>query len=354
MIRLFVGTSATIEATVVSVRRANASRMSLRWRSRVLLCGVLVCDLLAMPMADAQLPARTPVIGYIAQRAGPSNFDEAFLQGLHELGYVEGKNVTIEYRWTTRAEDLPALAADLVRLKVNVIVSSAYPSNKAAKDATSTIPIVMATSGDAVQEGLVASFARPGGNITGFSVLNRELSGKRVEVIKEAIPALKRVAALYNASNPAAPPQFKETQAAAERLALQAFPLEVHFPDGIETAFAEAARIGAGAVIIISDSATINNRSQLGAAALKYHLPTIFANKDYLQGGGLMSYGPNLANNFRNAAGYVDRILKGANPAVMPVEQPTKFELVINLKTANALGLTIPQPLLLRADELLQ
>jgi putative ABC transport system substrate-binding protein len=215
-----------------------------------------------MPVAHAQLPARTPVIGYIAQRPGPTNFDEAFLQGLRELGYVEGKNVTIEYRWGAKAEDLPALAADLVRLKVNVIVSSAYPSNKAVKDATSTIPIVMATSGDAVQEGLVASLARPGGNVTGFSVLNRELSGKRLEVIREAVPGITRVAALFNASNPGAPPQFKETQAAAERLGMQAVALEVHFPDGVEPAFAEASLMVAGAVIIISDSATINNRSQ--------------------------------------------------------------------------------------------
>jgi putative ABC transport system substrate-binding protein len=323
-------------------------------RSLALLYGIFASVLLAIPAADAQLPARTPVIGYIAQRAGPSNFDEAFLEGLHGLGYVEGKNVTIEYRWGAKAEDLPALAADLVRLRVNVIVSSGYPSNKAAKDATSTIPIVMATSGDAVQEGLVASLARPGGNVTGFSVLNRELSGKRLEVIREAVPGLKRVGALFNGSNPATPPQFKETQAAAERLGLQALPLDVHFPEGIEPAFAEAARTGAGAVIIISDSATIAHRSQLGAAALKYRLPTIFANRDYLQGGGLMSYGPNLADNFRSAATYVDRILKGANPAVMPIEQPTKFELVMNLKTAKALGLTIPQALLLRADEVIQ
>jgi len=305
------------------------------------LYGIVLCNVLATPLANAQPSARTPVIGYIAQRAGPISFDEAFLQGLHELGYVEGKNVTIEYRWGTKAEDLPALAADLVRLKVNVIVSSAYPSNKAAKDATSTIPIVMATSGDAVQEGLVASLARPGGNVTGFSVFNRELSGKRLEVVREAVPGLKRVGALFNVSNPATSPQFKETQAAAERLGMQAVPLEVHFPDGIEPAFAEAARMGVGAVIIISDSATINHRNQLGAAAVKYHLPTIFANRDYLQGGGLMSYGPNLANNFRSAAAYVDRILKGSNPAVMPVEQPTKFELVINAKTAKALGLSL-------------
>jgi putative ABC transport system substrate-binding protein len=304
--------------------------------------------------ARAQGPAKLPVIGYIAQRAGPWHLDQSFLKGLHERGYVEGRNVAIEYRWTPKAEDLPAAAADLVRLKVNVIVCSGYPCNKAAKDATRSIPIIMATSGDAVQEGLVSSLARPGGNITGLSVLNRELSGKRLEVLREAVPGLKRVAALYNGGNPAMPPQFRETAAAAERLGLQAVAVEVQFPEGIEAAYAEAARGGAGAVIVLSDSATIGNRVDLAAAAIKHRLPTIHSNRDYLQGGGLMSYGPNLADNFEAAAGYVDKVLKGANPAEIPVQQPTRFELVINLKTAKALGLALPQALLLRADDVLQ
>jgi putative ABC transport system substrate-binding protein len=185
-------------------------------------------------------------------------------------------------------------------------------------------------------------------------VLNRELSGKRLQVVREAVPGLKRVAALFNGSNPAMPPQFKQTSAAAEQLGLQVSPLDVSFPDGIERSFEEASQAGMQAVMVLSDSATISHRSQISAAAMKYRLPTIFANRDYLKAGGLMSYGPNLADNFRNAAGYVSRILKGANPAEMPVEQPTKFELVINLETAKALGLTLPPTLLLRADEILQ
>jgi putative ABC transport system substrate-binding protein len=320
-------------------------------RALIFRCCALIGGLLT-PIAGAQ--TRVPTIGYLAQRSGPSHLDEAFLRGLREHGYVEGKNVIIAYRWGPRADQLPALAIDLVRSKVNVIVSSGYPSNKAAKDATSSIPIVMATSGDAVQEGLVASFARPGGNVTGFSVLNRELSGKRLQVVREAVPGLKRVAALFNGSNPAMPPQFKQTSAAAEQLGLQVSPLDVSFPDGIERSFEEASQAGMQAVMVLSDSATISHRSQISAAAMKYRLPTIFANRDYLKAGGLMSYGPNLADNFRNAAGYVSRILKGANPAEMPVEQPTKFELVINLETAKALGLTLPPTLLLRADEILQ
>jgi putative ABC transport system substrate-binding protein len=292
------------------------------------------------------------VVGYLAQRAGPWHLDKAFVEGLRELGYVEGRNVTIEYRWGANAADLPAMAADLARLKVDVIVSSGYPANKAAKDATSTIPIVMATSGDAVQEGLVASLSRPGGNMTGLSVLNRELSGKRLEVVKEAVPGLKKIGALFNGANPAMPPQFREVQAAAERFGLEAVPLDVSFPGGIEPAFAAAAKAGIGAVMVLSDSSTIAHRSQLSAAALKYRMPTMFSNRDYIRAGGLMSYGPNLAENFRRAAFIVDKILKGASPALIPVEQPTKFELVVNRTSARTLGITLPETQLVRADDI--
>jgi putative tryptophan/tyrosine transport system substrate-binding protein len=231
-----------------------------------------------------------------------------------------------------------------------VIVTSGYPANKAAKDATKTIPIVMATSGDAVQEGLVASLSRPGGNMTGLSVLNRELSAKRVEVVKEAVPGLKKIGALFNGSNPAMPPQFREVLAAAQTFGLEAAPLDVSFPAGIEPAFAAASQAGVGAIMVLSDSSTIAHRSQLSAAALKYRMPTMFSNRDYIRAGGLMSYGPNLAENFRRAASIVDKILKGASPALIPVEQPTKFELVINRTTARALALALPEDLLVRAD----
>jgi putative ABC transport system substrate-binding protein len=298
--------------------------------------------------------ARPAVIGYIAQRAGPWHLDQAFLQGMKEQGLVEGRHFVMAYRWGPKVDDLPQLAADLARLKVSVIVSSGYPCNKAAKDATKTIPIVMATSGDAVQEGLVESLARPGGNITGLSVLNRELSGKRLEVLSEAVPGLKRIGALFNGSNPAMPPQFQEVRAAADRMGLQALPLNVPIPSGIEGAFNEAARAKVGAVMVLSDSSTIGNRGEIAATALAHKLPTIFSNRDYLGAGGMMSYGPNLADNFRQAAAFVDKILKGANPAVIPVEQPTRFELVVNLKTARALGLSLPETLLVRAADVLE
>jgi putative ABC transport system substrate-binding protein len=311
------------------------------------LCGVLT------PASEtaAQATARVPVIGYLAQRAGPWHLDKAFVDGLRELGYVEGRNIVIEYRWGANSADLPALAADLARLKVDVIVSSGYPANKAAKDATSTIPIVVATSGDAVQEGLVASLSRPGGNLTGLSVLNRELTGKRLEVMKEAVPMLKKIGALYNGTNPAMPPQFREVQVAAQRFGLESVPLDVSFPAGIDAAFVAASQAGVGAIMVLSDSSTIAHRSQLSAAAMKYRMPTMFSNRDYIRAGGLMSYGPNLADNFRRAASIVDAILKGASPAVLPVEQPTKFELVINRTTARALRIDLPQAMLVRVDE---
>ena len=312
--------------------------------------------LLAAPLAaEGQQARKVPVIGYLIERSGPTAFDEAFRLGLRELGYSEGRNVVVEYRWADgKAERLPALAAELVRLKVDIIVTSGTPGGLAAKNATSTIPIVLASGGDFVADGLVASFSRPGANITGLSVFARELSGKRLEILKEAIPGITRVAAAFNTLNPGTRSLFKETEAAATKLGLKALPLDIHFPDGVERAFAEAVRLRASAVVIISDGATIVHRAQLGSAALQHHLPTIFANKTYLEGGGLMSYGPDIIAVWRRAATYVDRVLKGAKPADMPIEQPAKFEFVINLKTAAALGLAIPPGLLQRADELIQ
>jgi putative ABC transport system substrate-binding protein len=303
--------------------------------------------------AVAQPATRLAVIGYLAQRAGPWPLDVAFLEGLRDLGYVEGRHFRMAYRWGPAAADLPALAAELVRLRVDVIVSSGYPGNKAVKDATASVPIpaVMATSGDAVQEGLVASLARPGGNMTGLSVLNRELSAKRLELIREAVPGLRRIGALFNGSNPAMPPQFNEVRSAAQAMGLQATALDVSFPNGVEPAFAEAAKNGMGAMMILSDSSTIAHRAELSAAAVRHRMPTMFANRDYIRAGGMMSYGPNLAENFRRAAAYVDRILKGASPSTMPVEQPTRFELVLNRSTAKALGIAMPQSLLVRADD---
>ena len=318
--------------------------------------GSIAGGLLAAPLATrAQQPSKVPVIGYLIERSGPTAFDDAFRLGLRELGYSEGRNVVIEYRWAGgKTERLPALAAELVGLKVDVILTSGTPAGLAAKNATSTIPIVMASGGDFVSDGLVASYSRPGGNVTGVSVFARELSGKRLEILKEAIPGMTRVAAAFNKLNPGTRSLFKEAEAAATKLGLTALPLDIQFPDGVEPAFAEAVRLRADGVVIISDGATIVHRAELGSAALKHRLPTIFANKAYLEGGGLMSYGPDIIAVWRRAATYVDRILKGAKPADMPIEQPAKFELVINLKTAKALGLPISPELLQRADEVIQ
>ena len=313
-------------------------------------------SLLAVPLAAvAQQPKNVPVIGYLIERSGPTAFDEAFRRGLRELGYSEGRNIVVEYRWADgKPERLPALAAELVKMKVDVLVTSGTAGGLAAKNSTTTIPIVLVSGGDFVADGLVKSFAHPGGNITGISVFARELSGKRLEILKEAIPGMTRVGAAFNALNPGTQLLFKQTEDAAAKLALTALPLDIQFPDGVESAFAEAVRLRADAVVIISDGATITHRAQLGSAALRHHLPTIFANKAYLEGGGLMSYGPDITEVWRRGATYVEKVLKGAKPADMPIEQPTKFELVINLKTAGALGITVPKSLLQRADELLQ
>jgi putative ABC transport system substrate-binding protein len=302
----------------------------------------------------AQQSGGVPRIGYFMERAGPTAFDEAFLEGLRLHGYKPGQNIAIEYRWADgRAERLQRLAQELVTLRVDVLVTAGAPATLAAKRATTTIPIVMASSQDAVADGLVVSLAKPGGNVTGESVFAAELSGKRLEILKEAIPKLSRVGVLYNAANPGNPPQYQRTKAAAQVLGLQVKAMEAHIPDDLEKVFADAAKWGAGAVVILSDSATIPNRSQIAAAAAKNRLATMFANKAYLEGGGLMSYGPDILDAFRHAASYVDKILKGARPADLPVQQPTKFELVINGKTAKALGIKIPKELFLRADQVI-
>jgi putative ABC transport system substrate-binding protein len=312
--------------------------------------------LLSVPrFATGQRPKNIPVVGYLIERSGPTAFDEAFRRGLRDLGYSEGRNIVVEYRWGNGDPALlPALAAELVKMNVDVIVTSGTLAGRAAKNATVSIPIVLVSGGDFVSDGLIASFAHPGGNITGVSNFVLELTGKRLEVLKQAVPGLSRVGAAFNTLNPGTRVLYKQTEDAAAKLGLTVIPLSIQFPDGIDSAFSEAARSGANAVVIISDGATIVHRVQLGSAALHNQLPTVFSNRAYLEGGGLMSYGPDISEIYQHAAAYVDRILKGTKPADMPVEQPTKFELVINLRTLKALRLAIPQSLLQRADELLQ
>jgi putative ABC transport system substrate-binding protein len=317
-------------------------------------------SLLATPLAaEAQQVAKVPRIGFLSPSSpsdsrAPHRFG-ALQQGLRELGYVEGQNISIESRWAEGKYDrLPDLAAELVRLKVDVIVTYAPPAIRAAKQATGTIPIVMGGVIDPVATGFVASLARPGGNITGLSLMAPELVGKQLEILKEMVPKVSRVAVLGNPANAGTAPQLRHAQDAARALKLQLQLLEARSPDEIDSAFAVMIKEGAGAVVVLVDSMLVDQRTRIADLAVRRRLPSVYGLIDFVVAGGLMFYGANDADRFRRAAYLVDRILKGAKPADLPVEQPTKFELVINLKTAKALGLTIPQSLLQRADEIIQ
>jgi len=280
----------------------------------------------------------------------------AFIQGLRDLGYVEGQNITIEHRSSEgKFERLPDLAAELVRLKVDVIVTPALHNALAAKQATRTIPIVMASSGDPVGSGLVASLARPGGNVTGLSALGFEIVGKQLELLKEIVPRVSRVAVLGNpTSQEVYPLWLGQVKVAARSLGVQLQILEARGPDDFEKAFAAMTRERAGALFVLGDGMFLLHRTRIAELAAKHRLPAMYPVRGFVDAGGLIVYGPSPRDNFRRAATYVDRILKGAKPADLPVEQPTKFELVINLKTATALGLTIPQSLLIRADQVIE
>jgi len=280
---------------------------------------------------------------------------EGFFQGLRELGYVEGQNIVIEGRWYgERTDRLPSLVGELVQLKVDVIVAGAAPAPEAARRATPTIPIVMANHNDPVGSGLVATLARPGGNVTGMSTLSSELIGKRLQLFKEAIPGISRVAVLSNPTVPSHALEVKEAKVAAGLLKLQLQLFEARAPGDFAGAFSAMAKERADGVIIITSAMFYAERTRIAKLAAASRVPTIYAAKEFADVGGLMTYGIDLHESFRRAAGYVDKILKGAKPADLPVEQPTKLELVINLKTAKALGLTIPQSLLVRADEIIQ
>ncbi len=315
--------------------------------------------LLAAPLAaEAQQAGRTPRVGYLSPLSAPvdSPRREAFLQGLRELGYVEGQNVVIDWRFADgKLERLPDLAADLVRLQADVIVAGGGGQIAlAARKLTTTIPIVMTNVEDPVKSGLVANLARPGGNVTGLTALVRELSAKRLEFLREIRPGLVRVAVLWNSAYPEKANEFEETQAAARALAIQLQPLRVQQATGIEGAIETAIRAHADALITLPDPLTNTNGKRIVDLALKRRLPTMFTQRPPVDAGGLISYGPSYTDLFRRAAGYVIKILKGAKPADLPVEQPTKFELVINLKTAKAIGLTIPPSMLARADEVIR
>ena len=320
----------------------------------VALCATLFALCLS---AGAQQSNKIPRIGFLNAlfpTTNPARI-EAFRQGLRDVGYVEGKNIIIEYRYAERKFDrLPALATELVRLKVDVIVTSASQETRAAKEATNTIPIVMTNVGDPVETGFVASLARPGDNITGLSTLSRELSGKRLELLKEIIPKLTRVAVLGNSTSPGNADTLKELEVAAQALKLQLQYLDVLSVNDIETAFRAVGKERADAVIVLSGSILTSQRRHIIDLAVKSRLPASYARPEFVESGGLMTYGVSLIDNFRRAASYVDKILKGAKPADLPVEQPTKFELVINLKAAKQIGLTIPPDVLARADRVIR
>jgi putative ABC transport system substrate-binding protein len=319
---------------------------------------LLTTVLLGAVAVEAQQPTKIPRIGYLtgATPEGQTVRIEAFRQGLRELGYVEGNNIIIEYRYAElKPERRSALAAELVRLKVDVIVTSGVILTRAAKDATVSIPIVMTQVGDPIGSGLVASLARPGANITGLSNLAPEISGKQLEILKEIIPKLSRVALFEtSATNPANAQQLREIERAAGAFKVQLQRLAVLSPKDIETAFRGATKGQADAVLVQQGSIFNSHRTQIVKLAVKSRLPAIYSHSQYVIDGGLMTYGPSLSDLDRRAATYVDKILKGRKPADLPVEQPTKFEFIINLKAAKQIGLTIPPNVLARADKVIK
>jgi putative ABC transport system substrate-binding protein len=320
--------------------------------------GALAGALLATPLAaDAQSQAPTPRIGMLSSfsPADAAPWYRAFLQGLRDLGWIEGTNVSLTYRYAEGHTDrLPGLVAELVQLKVDLIVTSVTPDTLAAKNATRTIPIVMAAAGDPVATGIVESLARPGGNITGLAQMVLQLAAKRLELLKEMAPKLSRVGVIWNPDDVVAAQMWKDIQLPARQLGLQLYSLEVRSLPDFDKAFERATSARVGALVISPAPLFVTNEQRIADFALKGRLPSIFHLKGFVERGGLAAYGPDRADMFRRAATYVDQILKGAKPASLPVQQPTKFQLVINLKTAKALGLTIPPSLLQRADEVIQ
>jgi putative ABC transport system substrate-binding protein len=332
---------------------AQGSEMDNRRKFLVALgAGALACA--APPGAFGQQQGKIWRVGFLAVRQEP-DLQAAFARGMSDLGYAEGKSLLIESRSAEgKVERLAGLADDLVRLKVDVIVTAGTVTTRAAQKATDTIPIVMGSSADPISNGLVKSLAHPGGNITGLSSLRTDTSPKLLEMLRSAVPSLSRVAILVNPANGSHPLVVTSVRSAAQGTSLTIVPVEARTAPEIERAFFAASQEKSGAIIVMRDGVFLEQRHHIAELAAKNRLSTISDNRDYVDAGALMSYGPNLADQFRVAAGYVDKILKGAKPGDLPVQQPTKLELVINLKTAKMLGVAIPQSLLLRADEVIQ
>ena len=327
-------------------------------RVLVLFC-LLITVLLITGFAEAQQLAKIPRIGFLSGSGDPNTPGlqlDAFRRGLRELGYIEGKNILVEYRYVEgRVDRIPSLVAELMQLKVDVFISGNLVAIRAAKQATKTIPIVMLITTDPVATGLIDSLARPGGNVTGLTRLTRELSGKRLESLKEVVPGISRVGVLDDADAPVQTKGFKDYSAAAHALKIRLQSLEVRGPNpDFEGAFQAAAKGRVSALVTVRTPLLIGYRKQIADLAIKNQLPSMSEGSDYVEAGGLMSYTADDAESFRRAAAFVDKILKGAKPSDLPVEQPTKFELVINLKTAKQIGLTIPPSVLARADKVIR
>ncbi len=326
-------------------------------KSRVLLIVFVVVLLAVAVIAEAQQPAKVPRIGYLVPGSASTSRSsvDGFRQGLRDLGYVEGKNIVIEYRYAEGRDDrVRDLAADLVRLKVDIIVTSSTVAVGAAKELTGTIPIVMTGTGDPVATGLVANLARPGGNVTGLSAVSSDLSTKQLELVREIVPRIRRVAVLFDPANPVNIPAWKEMEGVAPGLGLQLLPLEVRGPEEYEPAFGAAARGRADALLVRRDPINQNYQTRIVSLAAQSKLPAMCPLRQYVEVGGLVSYGVSTVDLSRRAAMYVDKILKGAKPADLPIEQPMKFEMVINLKAAKQIGLTIPPNVLVRADRVIK
>ena len=325
--------------------------------TKMIICLVAATLVSTASFVHAQQSKKVPRIGYLTANylSTISPLIEAFGQGLRELGYVEGKNIVIEYRYAdTKLDRLPALADELVRLKVDVLVVGGPPVAVAAKNATRTIPIVFYSVADPVALGLVDSLARPGGNVTGFTIITEVLAGKRLELLKETVPKLSQVAVLWNPQNPGNALQWKESQLQARALGLQLYSMEVTNADKLQTAFKEAAKARSGALAVTQDTVFGSNLKLIADLAIKYRWAAIYTRREFVETGGLMSYGADQAEQVRRVVALVDKILRGAKPGDLPVEQPMKFEFIISLKAAKQIGLTIPPNVLARADKVIK
>ena len=326
-------------------------------RRDAVVAAVALLALVAAPLAALAQPAEKMFrVGFLGNSTAAleANLVGPFREGLRDLGYVEGRNVLIEYRWAEgKYERLPALIGELVALKVEVIVTAGTPAPLAVKKATTSVPLVMVAVGDPVGTGIVPSLSQPGGNITGLTSISPELDGKRLELLREVIPGISHVAVLWNAASPLQVVAEKQTQFAAQALRMKVLSMGVQTKEDIEDAFAAIVRERPGALLVLADRLFLHHRARIMDFAMRHRLPGVYAYRELVEHGGLMSFGPNYADMHRRAAYFVDRILKGAKPAELPVERPATFELVVNLKTAKALQLTIPQSVLLRATEVI-